>query len=307
MTLSIGRLFHVVHVAEALGPLDAWYDDVFEPRRGILDANFHPGLLRDGSLIVIGDTCIETMAPSAVPGAQAGPVGRFFSRYGRHWHSLAWYSEDVGPIWDRLVGRGIRMVAPSAPEGRPSDRDIYSHPKDSLVQLEFFQPPVEMGGPKAPGPFPDPRFEPGWAEAWAARHDPFGIERMAYTTVVTAEPQRAREVFVDALEGTVLFEGASALTGTTSTYVLVGQDTIVELAVPTTEQSLAAKDLLANGDACHAVCFLVHDLDQVAAHLGARGIGIAGRDDETLLAEPADTFGAPFRFTTWRVPGDPRD
>jgi hypothetical protein len=27
----------------------------------------------------------------------------------------------------------------------------------------------------------------------------------------------------------------------------------------------------------------------------------------TLLADPGTTFGAPFRFTTTAVPGDPRD
>lgn len=305
--LSIGRLFHVVHVAEALAPLDAWYDDVFQPRRGIMDGGYHPVLQRDGSLIVVGDAMLETMAPSAEPGAESGPVGRFFSRFGRHWHSIAWFSEDVGTIWDRLTERGIRMIAPSPPpDGRPTDKDIYSHPKDTLVQLEFFQPPSDMGGPKAPGPFADPRFEPGWAEAWAARGDPFGIEGLAYTTVVTSDAARAREIFADALEGVVLHEGSCALTGTTNSYILVGEDTIVDVAVPGSGDSLAARDLAKNGSACHAVAFLVRDLDAVVDYLGEKGIAVIGRDDETVLADPADTFGAPFRFTTWRVPGDPR-
>jgi hypothetical protein len=34
---------------------------------------------------------------------------------------------------------------------------------------------------------------------------------------------------------------------------------------------------------------------------------VLARDDSTILTDPADCFGAPFRFTTWRVPGDPRD
>jgi len=51
----------------------------------------------------------------------------------------------------------------------------------------------------------------------------------------------------------------------------------------------------------------VADLDRAAEHLERVGVSILARDDETILADPDDTFGAPFRFTTWRVPGDPRD
>ena len=43
------------------------------------------------------------------------------------------------------------------------------------------------------------------------------------------------------------------------------------------------------------------------AHLADTGVGVLDRDDTTIMADPDDTFGAPFRFTTWRVPGDPRD
>ena len=43
-----------------------------------------------------------------------------------------------------------------------------------------------------------------------------------------------------------------------------------------------------------------------SSHLEAKGITIVARDDTTILADPADTYGAPFRFTTRAVPGDPR-
>ena len=67
MSLNIGKMFHIVHVAEALGPLDAWYDDVFVPRRGIMDDDYLALEMREGSLLAIGDTVIETMAPSVIP------------------------------------------------------------------------------------------------------------------------------------------------------------------------------------------------------------------------------------------------
>jgi len=57
----------------------------------------------------------------------------------------------------------------------------------------------------------------------------------------------------------------------------------------------------------HAMAFTVEDLDHVASHLTDTGVAVLDRDDTTIIADPADSYGAPFRFTTWRVPGDPRD
>jgi hypothetical protein len=51
-------------------PLDDWYDDVFFPRRGVMDGNHAPSLKRDASLLVIADIIIEPMAPSQLEGAE---------------------------------------------------------------------------------------------------------------------------------------------------------------------------------------------------------------------------------------------
>ena len=84
---------------------------------------------------------------------------------------------------------------------------------------------------------------------------------------------------------------------------------MLELAHPTRADGLAGKELAAYpGGMCHAMAFTVEDLDQVAAHLADTGVARTGRDDDTtIIADPVDSYGAPFRFTTWRVPGDPRD
>jgi len=307
MSLDIGKLFHVVHASEELGPLDAWYDRVFAPRRGIMDGDFLARDLRDGSLVAIGDAIVETMAPAARPGAAASPIGRFVGRFGRHLHSLAWYTEDVGAIWERLTGHGIRVVATFAPEGgRPPEGDIYAHPKDAITQLEFFQPPRSGGGPTAPGPIPDPRFAPGWPAEWESRENPLGVEALAYTTVVTDDLAHAEHVFCEVLEGTVLDRQDPGLTGTESTFVAVGPETVVELARPADATSLASADLEVSGPGCHAMAWRVADLARAEAHLGACGIPVVARDDRTLLTDPADTFGAVLRFTTLTVPGDPR-
>jgi hypothetical protein len=62
--VGIGDIFHIIHVSETLEPLDAFYDSVFGPRRGIMDGSYSALEKRDASLIAIGNCIIEPMAPS---------------------------------------------------------------------------------------------------------------------------------------------------------------------------------------------------------------------------------------------------
>jgi hypothetical protein len=86
----------------------------------------------------------------------------------------------------------------------------------------------------------------------------------------------------------------------------MGESTIVELAAPNRDGTIAADDLAASGEIHHAAAFQVVDLDRAERYLTSKGIKVAERDDITLLTDPATTHGAPFRWTTAPVPGDPR-
>ena len=305
--VGITDLFHIIHVSETLEPLDAFYDDVFGPRRGIMDGNYSAMEKRDASLVAIGNCIIEPMAPSKnVEGWDVMPVGRFWKKFGSHWHSLAWYCTETGAIWDQLVPRGVRMVTDGGNplDGRPtgersatSNGSLFTHPKDTGTQLEFY--PHVMPS--------DPRFAPGWDGEWWAANHPLGLRRLAYATLVVRDMDRAVDMYVGGLGGKLLHEDTSALTGTRNVYVLIGADTIVELASPAGGDSLAGQDLAAYGDMLHAVAFRVNSLQAAEKHLADKGIGIIARDDQTIVADPQKTFGAPFRFTTWDVPGDPRN
>jgi hypothetical protein len=305
--VGITDLFHIIHVSETLEPLDAFYDDVFGPRRGIMDGNYSAMEKRDASLVAIGNCIIEPMAPSKnVEGWDVMPVGRFWKKFGPHWHSLAWYCTETGAIWDQLVPRGVRMVTDGGNplDGRPtgersatSNGSLFTHPKDTGTQLEFY--PHVMPS--------DPRFAPGWDGEWWAANHPLGLRRLAYATLVVRDMDRAVDMYVGGLGGKLLHEDTSALTGTRNVYVLIGADTIVELASPASGDSLAGQDLVAYGDMLHAVAFRVNSLPAAEKHLAGKGIGVIARDDHTIVADPQKTFGAPFRFTTWDVPGDPRN
>ena len=71
---------------------------------------------------------VEPMAPTDVEGADAMPVGRFYKRFGAHLHSVAWYIEGLGDLYDALDAHGVRMFADGGVPitERPSDGAIYT-------------------------------------------------------------------------------------------------------------------------------------------------------------------------------------
>jgi catechol 2,3-dioxygenase-like lactoylglutathione lyase family enzyme len=304
MSLGIDEIYHIIHLNDALPPLDSWYDDVFSPRRGMMDNHYSSNEQRYASLLTIGDCVVEALAPSQdVEGWDAMPIGRYYKKFGPHWHSLAWYVDDVGVVWDHLRSLGIRVLrggGPAAADERPKDFvPIFTHPKDTITQLQFMQrrtlrTPDDYHRPGDA----DPRFLPGWSPTWWATNHGLTLERLAYVTIVTSDLERAKKIYVDALEGVVVGEGESVLTATRDLYVSIGKQVVVQLSQPQGSDSLAADDLARNGDTIHALCFKVRDLAAAERYLEGAHVGIAARDDDTILAEPATTYHAPFRFTT---------
>jgi catechol 2,3-dioxygenase-like lactoylglutathione lyase family enzyme len=300
--MAIGKLFHIIHMTGDLDSLEAWYDDVFSVRRGFLDHHYMEGEKRDASLVTLGDAVIEPLAPAfRVEGWDAMPLGRFYKRFGSHWHSIAWYTDDPGEIWQRCTDNGVRVYVEGGvlTSERPGpDSAIMTHPKDTIAQLEFMRP---IGMLVQNDPRLQPDFDPNW---WAENH-PLGLERLAYTTVLTRDLDRAKFVYTDVLGGSLLHEDSSALAGTRNAYIQLGE-IVVELATPTREGTLAAEDMQANGQIHHAAAWKVRDLDQAEKYLQSKGIETLERDESTILSKPATTHGANFRWTTRDVPGDSR-
>ncbi len=301
--MAIGKLFHIIHMTGDLPSLEAWYDDVFSVRRGFLDHNYMEGEKRDASLVVLADCVIEPLAPAfRVEGWAEMPLGRFYRRFGNHWHSIAWYTDDAGEIWQRCTDNGVRVYIEGGvrtDERPPASSAIMTHPRDTIAQLEFMRREGTLLEER------DPRFSPDWDPTWWATSHPLGLERLAYTTVLTRDAERARHVYADVLGGTLLHEDESELTGTRNSYVLMG-DTIIELATPARGGTVAASDMEANGEIHHAAAFRVADLDQAEKYLQSKGIETLDRDESTLLTDPATSHGVPFRWTTRDIPGDPR-
>jgi catechol 2,3-dioxygenase-like lactoylglutathione lyase family enzyme len=300
--MTIGKLFHLIHMTGDLAALEAWYDDVFSVRV-FQERNYMPGEKRDASLVILGDCVIEPLAPAfSVEGWDVMPLGRFYKRFGTHWHSIAWYTDDAGEIWRRCAGNGVRVYTEGgvpALTQPPANAAITTHPRDTVSQLEF----IRLRSPLTER---DPRLRADWDPDWWVTSHPLGLERLAYTTVLTRDLDRAKHLYTGVLGGTLLHEGTSELTGTVSSYVLMGEATVVELARPARDDTIAARDHAANGEIHHAVAFKVTDLGRAEEYLTGKGIKVLDRDDRTLITDPATTHGVPFRWTTWVVPGDPR-
>src|SRR6202042_564264 len=118
----------------------------------------------------------------------------------------------------------------------PAASAIMTHPKDTITQLEFMRREGTLLEDL------DPRFHADWDPDWWVTNHPLGLQRLAYTTLLTRDLTRAKRAYVDVLGGTLLYENASDLTGTANSYVLMGDSTIVELAVPNRDGTIAAAD-----------------------------------------------------------------
>lgn len=299
--MSIGKLFHIIHMTKDVAALEAWYADVFSVAE-FLPHNYSADDKRDASLVVLGDAVIEPLSPAfRVPGWDMAPLGRFYQRFGTHWQSIAWYTDDADEIWRRCVDAGVRVLSGGAMADTPPGPNgiIMTHPKDTVAQLQFM-------GPRPSVQQRDPRLKPDWDGNWWVDNHPIGSPGLAYTTVLTRDQQRAERIYTEVIGGTLLHKGSSALTGTDDTYVLLG-DTVVQLSTPNTDGTIAARDMATNNEIHHAAAFRVRDLDDTEAYLQSKGVRTVARDDHTLITDPATSQGVPFRWTTWDVPGGPRD
>jgi catechol 2,3-dioxygenase-like lactoylglutathione lyase family enzyme len=299
--VTIGKLFHVVHVTDDLETVDRWYDDVFSVERFYHDYN--EVAKRDASLVLIGDFVMEPLALAQVPGAEATPMGRFHARYGQRLHSIAWYVDDVTALFEALNRHGLRMYGLAGNLLTASPREqggtaIWTHPRETAGSLEFSESPYYRGL--------DPRFQPGWTPSYWRDEHPLGIERASHLTVLMRDPGRAKSVFGDALGGRPLHEETSTDRGTQSTFYAVGEETIVEVARPTTTGSLAGRDLEQNGELLHAVTFKVKDLRAAADYFRGKNIPMLALDQQTFILDPVAAFGAVLGFTDRSIPGDPR-
>ncbi len=165
---------------------------------------------------------------------------------------------------------------------------FFTHPKDTFGQLEFMS---LLDGVRER----DPRLRPGWSPSWWRDQQPLGIDRVSHYTTIVRDLDRARDLYVNGLGARVLAEAVSR--DGEGVFVLVGTDSVVELARPTTDDSRLARDLADNGELPHACTFRVRDLEQAERHVEKVGVRIADRGGDAITLDPDDCYGAVYAFT----------
>jgi catechol 2,3-dioxygenase-like lactoylglutathione lyase family enzyme len=293
---TIGKAFHLLHVVNDLDAVDGWYDDVFAVRRFV--RNSMKAAMRKASLVLIADFVMEPAQPLRhMQGWEKSALGRFSSRYGQHFHSLAWYVDDLAETCARLTERKIRlfdMVGNAVTAPSPRDGAVWTHPQDTHAAFEFAAVPKF---------FIDPRLQPGWSIDYARDHHPLGIERASHVTVLFRDLNEASAVYQDALGGTLIHE--DEVPGRKrSRYYAVGADTIIEAVQPLSSTSPEGLDLAHAGEGIYSVTFKTRNLQRAAAHLLAKGQRYA-EDGDALVLDSDQAFGMVIGFRENDIPHRP--
>jgi extradiol dioxygenase family protein len=293
---KIGKLFHLTHVVSDLAAVDQWYDEVFSVTRYYRGYEKLAG--RDASLIAIGEVIMEPMMPARVANLQNQSVKKFHDRFGQHFHSIAWYVDNVQEISAQLDRNGLRLFNIVGKQVKPGEESfaIWTHPKDTHGQLEF----ATIGKYTI-----DPRLQPAWSHNFWAEQHPLGIERASHITVVVRDLPSAKRLYCDILAGRLIHEEETA-GRKRSAFVAVGEDTVVELAQPLSQTSPEGREMEDNGEGIYSVTFTTRDLAQATAFLKSKQLRPEPEGTDSIVLGKDQAFGMVVGFTQRKLPNDPR-
>lgn len=293
---KIGKLFHLTHVVSDLSAVDRWYDDLFAVTRFYHGYEKMAG--RDASLIAIGDVVMEPMMPARVADLRNQSVKKFHDRFGQHFHSIAWYVDDVEQISAQLDKHGLRLFNIVGKQVKPKEEAfaVWTHPKETYGQLEF----AVVGKYTI-----DPRMQPAWSSAyWNAQH-PLGIERASHICVVVRDLPRAMRLYCDILGGKLIHEEETA-GRKRSAFVAVGEDTVIEIAQPLSPTSPEGSDMEQNGEGIYSLIFKTANLGKANDFLKSKQMRPVQDGADTVILGKDQAFGMVVGFTQRMLPNDPR-
>jgi catechol 2,3-dioxygenase-like lactoylglutathione lyase family enzyme len=285
---KVGKEFHLLHVVSDLDVVDGWYDEIFAVRRFV--RNTMKAAMRKASLVLIGDFVLEPAQPLRhMQGWERSALGRFYSKYGQHFHSIAWYVDDLTEMCLRLTEQKIRlfdMVGNAVIKPSRRDGAVWTHPQDTHAAFEFAAVPKF---------FIDPRLQPGWTtDYWRDRH-PLGIEGASHMTVLFRNLEDSRLVYEKALGAEVIHHGQ--IPGRKrSLYFAVGEDTVVEAAQPLSSTTPEGKDLARAGEGIFSVTFKTRNLERAADYLRSKAQEFT-EDGDSLVLNSDQAFGMTIGFT----------
>jgi len=298
---GIGLMIHAVHVSDDVPTLNRFYEEVFGGLvfMGVDEPNWLEVEDRWAGLIMISDLCIETMAPN-FPVNPAKPVGKFYTKFGRHLHSVGYKVDDLAGLGNHLIKQGVYIGAPGGgkiEEMDPETMYFFPSPRDMAGLM------VELCRVDMPD---DPRLLNTWSsqvKMWEYGH-PLTIRRLAYITLGVKDLDTAVDTYVNKIQAVPVAKGTDEHTKTRYEIVQLG-DCLLQLAQPLDPDTDLGRHVARYGNMIYGITFRVVDLDSAESWLNRKGIRTTRIRPTMLAADPADCYNAPYFFTTETIPNDP--
>jgi catechol 2,3-dioxygenase-like lactoylglutathione lyase family enzyme len=297
---GIGQMIHVVHMTDDVTRLNRFYEKVFGAYvyHGMDEPGYFDVEDRWAALLMISDLCIETMAPNR-PVDPRRPVGKFYTKFGQHLHSVGYKVDDLPGLAGRMIEKGIHIGAPGGgkiTELDPATTYFYPSPRDTAGLM------VELCATEMPG---EPRNEDTWTSllnTW--RTHPLTIERFSYVTLGVKDLESATKTYVDVMQAVPVERGEDTGLGARYVTLQLG-DCLLQLAEALEKDSDLGRHVDRWGNMIFSLRFRVRDVDSAEEWLGKNDVRTRRVRPTLLVAEPEDTFGAPIYFSSEDIAGDP--
>ena len=138
---------------------------------------------------------------------------------------------------------------------------VWTHPRETPGQLEFAI--IERNTI-------DPRLQPAWSKEYWREHHPLGIEHASHITTVVKRRRCGEEVLLRHPRRQAHPSSMKPPGRKHSAFVAIGEDTIVELAQPTSSNTAEARDLEKNGEGVHALIFKTRNVARASDFLKSK-------------------------------------
>ncbi|PAK24553.1 hypothetical protein CJD44_21970 [Streptomyces sp. alain-838] len=297
---GLGQMVHVVHMSDDAQELREFYERVFGAfvYMGVDEPNYLPVEDRYATLLMIGDLCIETMAPK-MPANPRLPVGKFYTKFGRHLHSVGYKVEDLPGLAERLLNKGVYIGRPGG--GRLTELDpetlyFFPSPRDTqglMVELSLLDMPK------------DPREMETWSSlAGMWRHHPLTLERFSYVTLGVKDLEAAVKTYVDIFQAVPVEHGTDPDVRAKYQTLQLG-DCLLQIAEPLEADSDLGRHVARWGNMIYGLRFLVRDVDSAEAWLNENDVRTTRVREGLIATNVEDTFGAPIFLSDEEIQGDP--